>query len=200
LAAIAHTLDFSLSGLSQMAMLDIVGHRLANLRLLSDGTTRYEKNWSPAIWNGELLFVQSFGRMRLLRWDGTQLLPAGLESYVGPPIAADFRGGSQLVPIERGFLTVVHAGADFADDSRIYLHRFVALDAELRITGVSPQFVFHRPGIEFAAGLAFWDNTVIVSFGVADMECWLARLPLDRVMDILSAPIDMTPVGHGTKP
>jgi hypothetical protein len=87
----------------------------------------------------------------------------------------------------------VHAGADFADTSRVYLHRFVSLDDEFRITGISPQFIFRAPGIEFAAGLAILDNSVIVSFGVADRECWLARLPLDRVIATLSVPIDMTP-------
>jgi predicted GH43/DUF377 family glycosyl hydrolase len=195
LRAVAHTLDFSPSGLPRVALLDIAGHQLTRRRLLSDGITRAEKNWSPAIWNGELFFVHSYAPMTLLRWDGAHVLPAGLESYTGPPIAADFRGGSQLVPIARGYLTVVHAGADFADNARVYLHRFVSLDEEFRISGVSPQFLFQRPGIEFAAGLAIRDRSVIVSFGVADMECWLARLPLDRVMGILSPPVDVTPDG-----
>lgn len=193
LRAIAHTLDFSPSGLPQMALLDVDGHSLTKRRLLSDGKTRAEKNWSPAIWNGELFFVHSYCPMVLFRWDGAQLLPAGQRSDTGPPVAADFRGGSQLVPIERGYLTVVHAGADFGDTSRVYLHRFVSLDEEFRITGISPQFIFRAPGIEFAAGLAILDNSVIVSLGVADQECWLARLPLDHVMATLSVPIDMTP-------
>ena len=193
LRAVAHTLDFSPSGLSQVALLDISGHHLTRRRLLSDGKTRHEKNWSPAIWNGQLFFVYSYLPPVLLRWDGLQLHPAGLDSYVVPQIAIDFRGGSQLVAIKGGYLTVVHAGADFADDSRVYLHRFVSFDEEFQITGVSPQFIFLKPGIEFAAGLAIWDDSAIVSFGLEDRESWLARLPLAHVIDVLSAPVDMAP-------
>ena len=192
--AVAHTLDFSPAGLSQMALLDVADRHLTRRRLLSDGKTRHEKNWSPAIWNGELFLIYSYPPMKLLRWDGARLLPAGLESYVGPPIAVDFRGGSQLVPIERGYLTVVHAGADFADSERVYLHRFVSLDEEFRITGVSPQFIFQKRGIEFAAGLAILEDTAIVSFGLDDRACLLARLPLARVIGMLSTPVDMAPV------
>jgi hypothetical protein len=193
LRAVAHTLDFSPSGVSQVALLDISGHHLMRRRLLSDGKTRHEKNWSPAIWNGQLFFVYSYSPMVLLRWDSLQLRPAGLHSYLGPPIAVDFRGGSQLVAIERGYLTVVHAGVDLAGDSRVYLHRFVSFDEEFQITGVSPQFIFQKPGIEFAAGLAIWDDTAIVSLGLEDREPWLARLPLAHVINLLSAPVEMAP-------
>jgi hypothetical protein len=194
LRAVAHTLDFSPLGLSQVALLDITDRQLTRRRLLTDGKTRHEKNWSPAIWNGELFFVYSYAPMVLRRWDGSRLLPAGLDSYVAPPIAVDFRGGSQLVAIEGGYLTVVHTGADFADTSRVYLHRFVSFDEEFRITGVSPQFIFQEPGIEFAAGLAIWGDTAIVSFGLQDRESWLARLPLAQVIGVLSPPVQVDPV------
>ena len=196
LRAVATTLDFSSTGTSQMALLDIVGNRLRNCRLLSDGFTRTEKNWSPALWYHELFFVYAFAPTTLLRWDGVRLLPAGLDAYAGPPLAADFRGGSQLVPVGPGFLTVVHAGADYPDGSRVYLHRFVSLDEEFRISGISPQFMFRERGVEFAAGMAIEGGAAIVSFGVADTECWLVRLPLDRVLGLLSPPIENDLLAH----
>jgi hypothetical protein len=193
LRAIATSADFSPTGKSQMALLDIIENRLLNRRLLSDGVSRAEKNWSPAIWNDELFLVYAFAPMALVRWDGSRLLRAGLESYFGPPIAVDFRGGSQLISIDDGFLTVVHMGADFPDGSRIYLHRFVTLDAEFRIVGVSPPFTFREQGVEFAAGLAIQDGFAIVSFGVSDMECWMMRLPLAHVLGLVSPPVESDP-------
>ena len=195
LHAVATTLDFSPTGRSQMALLDVVGDRLRNCRLLSDGFTRTEKNWSPALWNDQFFVVYAFAPMTILRWNGSRLLPAGLDAYVGPPLAADVRGGSQLVPTGSGFLTVVHAGADYPDGSRVYLHRFVSLDEEFRIVGISPQFIFRERGVEFAAGMAIERGAVIVSFGLADTECWLVRLPLDCVLGLLSPPIE-DPLAH----
>ena len=196
LRAVATTLDFSASDVSQMALMDVREGRLTNLSLLSDGMARAEKNWAPAIWNGELMFVYAFCPMTLLRWYGARLLPAGLRAYLGPPIALDFRGGSQLVQIDTGYLTVVHASADFDDGSRVYVHRFVSLDQEFRITGVSPQFVFQQQGIEFAAGLAIDGESVIISFGAADMESWLVRVPLTAVHRLLAPPREMTPTAQ----
>jgi hypothetical protein len=188
LRAVATTLDFSETARCQMALLDIAGDTLVNRRLLSDGTTRSEKNWTPAIWNGELFLVYTFAPMTLLRWDRDRLLPAGLDTYVGPAIASDFRGGSPLVAINGGFLTVVHTSAGYPDRSRVYFHRFVRLDDEFRISGLSPQFVFRERGVEFAAGLAVQEGSVVVSFGVSDLESWVVRLPLSDVLRLLTMP------------
>jgi predicted GH43/DUF377 family glycosyl hydrolase len=188
LRAIATTLDFSESTNCRMALLDIAGNQLINRRLLSDGTTRSEKNWSPAIWNGELFLVYSFAPTTLLRWEKDRLLRAGLDSNVGPPIASDLRGGSQLVPFSDGFLTVAHTTAEYPDRSRVYLHRFIRLDDEFRITGMSPQFVFRERSVEFAAGFAIQGGSALVSFGVADLESWLVRLPLADVLQLMTTP------------
>lgn len=193
LGAVATTLDFSPTAVSQLALLGIREDRLVNRRSISDGYTKGEKNWSPAIWNGELLLVYSYAPMTLLRWDGRRLLPAGLDAYIGPPIAIDFRGGSQLVWTKAGFLTVIHASADYPNESRVYVHRFVLLDEEFRITGVSRQFTFQQNGIEFAAGIALQGDDVIVSFGAADAECWLARLALEHVLGLMHAPVESDP-------
>jgi hypothetical protein len=198
LRAIASTQDFSPRELSQMVLLDLQDGCLTNRTLLSDGCSRSEKNWSPAIWRSELLLVYSFAPMTVLRWDGQRLLSIGQHEETYPPIALDVRGGSQLTPTDSIYLTIVHSGADFSDTSRVYLHRFIAFDKEFRILGISPPFTFLNRGVEFAAGLSIRDESVYVSFGSKDMEAWVVKMPLDRVMKLLSNPTDLTPPGYRT--
>ncbi len=191
LGAVATTLDFSPEGISQLTLLGISGDQLLDRHVISDGRSRGEKNWSPAIWNGELFLIYAYAPMMLLRWDGHRLHPAGFHANLGPPIALDFKGGSQLVSTPAGLLTVVHVGADYPDESRVYMHRFVLLDEEFRIIGLSRPFTFRQRGIEFAAGLAMQGADVIVSFGADDAECWLVRLALDSALSLLRPPIEV---------
>ena len=54
------------------------------------------------------------------------------------------------------------------------MHRFVAFDAEFRVTGISDPWYFLRVGIEFCAGLARDGQRLVASFGVNDASAHLA--------------------------
>ena len=103
-----------------------------------------------------------------------------------PPIAAEeFRGGSQAIAFAGGRLALVHevgfSGAD--NKERLYHHRFVWFDETYALRGVSRPFIFERPGIEFAAGLAWHPDgkRLIISYGVGDGTAWLATVDADDV-------------------
>jgi hypothetical protein len=57
---------------------------------------------------------------------------------------------------------------------RDYVHYFVQFDKFGYINAVSPGFRFHRPGVEFAAGLVFKGNQAVISFGRNDVSSHLA--------------------------
>lgn len=104
-----------------------------------------------------------------------------------PRIAARFRGGSQLVPVDGGWLALIHEVAFEADDHRIYEHRFVRFDEDLAIISWSPPFCFRETrSIEFAAGLAAQGDRLVASFGVRDTEAWLVELNLHEVLALTS--------------
>ena len=76
-----------------------------------------------------------------------------------------------------GWLAVIHE-ASGVDSERRYQHRLISLDTDGRLSGVSRPFYFNKPGVEFAAGLAWLvpGERLVVSYGVEDRESWLGAL------------------------
>ncbi len=103
-----------------------------------------------------------------------------------PIQAADFRGGSQVIAFDGGWLALVHQ-TRVRDGQRQYRHRFVWFDEELKLRGVGRQFFFRKHGVEFAAGLAWHPDgkRLVISYGVGDNEAWIATVDGDDVRRVL---------------
>jgi hypothetical protein len=172
-------------GIAQQATLRLNQNTVVGMTLL-EPAQHDEKNWMP-IGNGREA-VRSCNPLIVLvcgaRGEG--------RFGVSPHIARSFRGGSQLVPMDDPDrqLAIIHEPVNFAEPPvRVYQHRFVEFDAWMpRITRISRPFMFHKRGIEFAAGLAIVGEELIVSYGVDDAEAWLMKLPLTDAMALLIEP------------
>lgn len=166
------------------ADLDVESATLSGLRVL-DGIhmQEHEKNWMPIEGRGGWLYAASHDG-HVVTVDNHPDLPGGYQvarRSTAPPIAAQFRGGSQLVPAGSGWLGLVHEVA-FVDGQRAYEHRWVWFDAALRLRRMSPWFAFQaKQQIEFAAGLARCGDRLVVSYGVRDAEAWLVTVKEDDV-------------------
>ena len=107
----------------------------------------------------------------------------------------ELRGSSQCVLVHSDparYLLIGHE-AFSSGGQRDYLHRFVELDAEFSVTRVSDLFHFVQSGIEFCAGMAITHQNIqkgelLISFGVADKEAWIARVKLNDVEAQLKKP------------
>jgi hypothetical protein len=106
-----------------------------------------------------------------------------------PAIAADqFRGGSQAIEFEGGWLTLIHEAEERpSTNQRYYRHRFVWFDGAKRLCRVSRSFYFQKKGVEFAAGLAWHPDgkRLLVSYSVADSEAWIATVDAGEVRALL---------------
>jgi hypothetical protein len=144
---------------------------------------RDEKNWMPQVVGSKLRFIY--------RCDPTRVLDAEAKTVVErtPAIAADdFKGGSQAIPFDGGWLALIHEVRQWiADGRRDYRHRFVWFDAANVLRGVSRQFMFQKGGIEFAAGLAWHPDgkRLLVSYGVRDGEAWIATVVAGEIQQVL---------------
>jgi hypothetical protein len=151
----------------------------------------HEKNWMPILGAERWVYACSVnGRTATVELrDGAWHVTHHAEA---PPIADEFRGGSQLVPIGCGrWLAVIHEVAEDAG-RRIYEHRFVKFSEpdDWRIESVSQPFAFRETrAIEFCAGLAIDGvpgmEDLVATFGVRDEEAWMVRLRLDAVLETL---------------
>jgi glycosyltransferase involved in cell wall biosynthesis len=147
--------------------------RLAGWRVVSvGGPPRHEKNWMPRINGDRLEFIYTCDPTRLIDSEGCTV------SEAATGVALDqLRGGSQAIPFDDGWLALTHE-VSFIEGGRVYLHRFVWYDGQMRLRQFSEAFTLNGRGVEFAAGLAWHPDgeRLVVSYGVSDAEAWLATV------------------------
>ena len=132
---------------------------------------RTQKNWMPVVGSPGAVLYLCHPTLVL----DTATPQGTVEVSCWAPIDIDLtelRGGSQLIPHRDGWLCLVHEV--IWNPGRIYLHRFVRLNAGFRIEAVSRPFFFQHKGIEFCAGLARDGDRLVASYGVNDASAHLA--------------------------
>jgi hypothetical protein len=149
---------------------------------------RHEKNWMPLVHDDELFFIYGLDPLTILRFDEPtrQAVPFKRERIA--PFALDwFRGGSQALKVEGGWLAVTHEVAWRPQGTRVYSHRFVLLDEVFSFVTATDPFVFFAPGIEFCAGLARdpYSDLLMLGFGVGDGAAWLGFVEEEAVRRVL---------------
>jgi tetratricopeptide (TPR) repeat protein len=142
---------------------------------------QHEKNWMPWVIPGTLRFAY-----RLNETVNSYGQPAAKTPLA---FAADhMSGGSQVIPFNGGWLALVHEAGQLPDtQKRYYQHRFVWFNPNGVVKSLSLPFVFHSKQIEFAAGLARHpdDKRLVISYGIADKEAWVATVTSHDVMELL---------------
>ncbi len=154
---------------------------LSDWRVVPSGKPpQLEKNWMPQVDGDELRLIYSV--------DPRVLTDTGAELTNEPaPIVADgFRGGSQAVSFDGGWLMVVHEH-EHVDGKRRYFHRFIWLDTANRLRRLSHPFYLRKLGIEFVAGMAWHPDGehLVISFNVHDRDQFLAVVKADDVCRFL---------------
>jgi LPS sulfotransferase NodH/glycosyltransferase involved in cell wall biosynthesis len=157
--------------------------RLSDWRVLCpEGRKQHEKNWMPRVSGDTLQFIYSCDPTRVVDEQARTI------SMTSPVIAADhFRGGTQAIPFEDGWLALIHE-TRVRNERRRYWHRFVYFDVATRLKRVSHPFVFHKYQIEYGAGLAWHPDgkRLLISYGIADCEAWIATVDASEVQSLLS--------------
>jgi hypothetical protein len=165
----------------------------ATLRVLpGPDATRHEKNWMPFVHDGalHLLYLCSPTTVLRIADDGS---PDPVSVVAAPPGLDAVRGGSQGLPLDEGFLFVVHEAMPGGALGRVYSHRLVHLAprrAGWSVVAVSVPFHLLEPTVEFCAGIARHpadDGRVVLSFGHADASAWLATVERSELTGLLVA-------------
>ncbi len=191
--AVASMLSANHEGRSQQFLLRLDGDTVVDATPLSRPTDGHQKNWMPVIGSDPMMFVDRCSPLRLRTFDTRTGECSVVDPGVVIPIAAPFRGGSQLVPWGDGYLAVVHEVAGDHTGRRTYLHRFVAFDQDCCPTACTDQFWIVRRGVEFCAGLrAVSPDSLVISFGSDDRSAWLASVAPDDVAAALRPIADRT--------
>lgn len=141
---------------------------------------QHEKNWAPWVKDGGLKFSYRLGATVDATGNLTHQVPA-------LPAVERLSGGSQVIPFNAGYLSVVHEARLKPDGQRYYNHRFVLFDASSVVRAISKPFVLHGKQIEFVAGLAWHPDgkRLMLSYGVRDCEAWIATVNALHVLELL---------------
>jgi hypothetical protein len=139
----------------------------------------------PLVAGDDLFFIYSCRPTVVMRYDPQGRRVELASQQDGPPLARDFRGGSQAIEVEDGYLFVVHESVTFEDGGRVCPHRFVLMRHDFEISHVSPQFFFCGRQLEFCAGLARRGTLLVASFGVRDAQAYVATMELGEVLSAL---------------
>lgn len=108
------------------------------------------------------------------------------------------RGGSQLWPVENGYLAIIHEAIVkhvymyipryFGYKNvkvRHYVHRFAKYDLNGTLVALTDRFKLSDARIEFAAGLVIHEDDVIVSYGYKDVASYLGKIKLSAVLSMM---------------
>jgi hypothetical protein len=171
-----------------IADLDVDRAEFTSLRMLDClSLQQHEKNWMPLQGSDCWVYAVSHCGHTVTVDADNSLAGAYLmhRRSAAPQIASQFRGGSQFVPFNGGWLGLIHEVAHCGH--RAYEHRWVWLDNSLTLKRWSlPFFVRERQAIEFAAGLALVGERLVCSFGVRDAEAWIVELAPADIWLLLS--------------
>jgi tetratricopeptide (TPR) repeat protein len=143
----------------------------------------HQKNWAPLVRDDELYLIYGHDPTIVLHYDFDCHQARVAHFGLPGPCLRYFRGSSQAIRARDGWLYLVHEAAWIDERSRFYMHRFVTMSDDFRVTGFSEPFYFVQKGIEFCAGLGY-DATrrqFIVSFGIDDCQARLAFVDEDEV-------------------
>jgi tetratricopeptide (TPR) repeat protein len=168
--ATATACDFTEEGDREIVLLEIAddGSVVRAQPLRGPWSERAQKNWMPLVEGDVLRFLYATRpttAFELIYGEdhSHKIMHAANASLEHGRL----RGGSQGVRVDGGWIFVVHDVA-FPGSSRIYLHRFVRLDDQLRLVSMTEPFYFERLGIEFCAGLAQVGDKLVASYAVND--------------------------------
>lgn len=145
--------------------------------------SKTQKNWMPIVGQaGDFLYLCDPTVIIRTGWT------TGHQTYEEVRRLSDrclvaLRGGSQVIPYAKGWLCVTHEVTWRPE--RVYLHRFVYLDAGFKITHITEPFYFKQIGIEFCAGLALDGERLVASFGVNDASAHLAFFDQSKIDNAL---------------
>jgi predicted GH43/DUF377 family glycosyl hydrolase len=166
-----------------------------------DNSTYCEKNWVPVL-DMPYHFVKWTNPTEVVKFDiekGTTETVV-LDESKKVPMYRDLRGGTQILRLnENQRIAITHEvdlGRDtFGRKDGHYVHRAIIWDNDWTIQHHTQEFHFmgtqtdpvtgNSFHIEFATGMAFINNRVLISYGLQDNACFVLELPKEVFTEFL---------------
>ena len=173
---------------------DWTAKEVSRVRIPAPGAddTYCEKNWMPIL-DRQFEMVKWTSPTEVVHVGETCKTLITTDAYSVP---WDLRGGSQVVPWDGMYIAILHE-VNLYNNYRgqkdgVYRHKLVVWDNKFNLIGVSPEpFAFFGARIEFCAGMAYYNNNFLITFGYQDNAAFILQLP----EELMSKMVDEA-VGH----
>ena len=148
-----------------------------------------EKNWMPVL-DQPYTFVKWSNPLEVVRYDPKShttetIVLRDFESHN----SLHWRGSSQVIPFEEGYLTVVHETDLFRSQlnkkDSIYRHRFLFWDKEWNLVKRSDTFNFMNGLVEFCCGMCEYGDDLLITFGFQDNAAYILKINKSIVKEML---------------
>ena len=138
------------------------------------------KNWMPIV---DLPY-------HFVKWtNGTEIVKTNIIDKTTESIIVkdwiyhprDLRGGSQVISYKGGYLCLNHETDLYRSEAgrknATYRHRFTFWDKNWNIQKISKEFSFLEAKIEFACGMAKYNDDYLITFGFQDNAAYILKVP-----------------------
>jgi tetratricopeptide (TPR) repeat protein len=155
------------------------------VRLKGPNPYRCEKNWVPVVNQDKLILLYQLDPIQVYSYDIETGEPTQIANHTTSFDFTSYRGGSQLIPFQNGYLYIVHQIG--FQQKRYYYHRFIYLNSNFEFVSQTPLFYFFERGIEFVCGLAisYCSNYLYITFGIGDKKAYLVELSAIEIVELL---------------
>jgi hypothetical protein len=145
-----------------------------------DPNSYCEKNWMPIL-DMPYHYVKWSNPTEVVKVD--PVTKTCVQVAVTPHVNAprDFRGGTQVIKYGDYWIAAVHEVYLFKSevgrkDGR-YTHRFLVWDKDWNLIKYSRDFAFMDAHVEFAVGMCYKGDDILITFGFQDNAAYLLRMP-----------------------
>lgn len=142
-----------------------------------------EKNWMPISGTDDMMVIYKCHPFTVLKIDPDTGSVSKVKETATSLNFGDWKGSSQAIPYNDGWVFVIHEIVGFENKPRVYWHRLVFVDRSMTIKKFTEPFCFTKVGVEYCAGIAEYRDGVVISFGVEDRKaglCWIPKGSLEK--------------------
>jgi predicted GH43/DUF377 family glycosyl hydrolase len=150
----------------------------------NDKDSYCEKNWMPVV-DQEFTYVKWSNPTEVVLVD--PILEDSKTIHLGEafPSPNDFRGGSQVIPYGNDhYIALTHEVDLFSSEvgrkDAVYRHRFLIWDKNWKIVKYTKDFSLMNGHVEFSAGMCYYNNDVLITFGFQDNAAFILRIPIEK--------------------
>jgi hypothetical protein len=186
ISGVRRDLDTIGTGRMELSELEIIGDTVKEISRhripAPNGDSSYcEKNWMPI----------KHLPYHYVKWtNATEVVKYDVENGTCETVSltdwqdfgcVDLRGGSQVLKWDGGYIALVHETYLYKSDAGrkdgVYRHRFVMWNKDWKLVKVSKQFSFLEGSIEFAVGMDYLGDDILITFGFQDNAAYILKFP-----------------------